>query len=137
MTFISSPAILFHLPGQHIYITDYQRLFILIGTTSVFTITQNWVQMQIVVFHSFAYTCCTAFFQPFCGMSAIRYKVLNDRAFPQVCYRTLVECKGSGFLGISAVCGVFFLLKRLIYSRKTVVESENFCRYTLDSLEKV
>lgn len=30
-----------HLPMQHIYITDYQRLFILIGTTSVFTSTQN------------------------------------------------------------------------------------------------
>ena len=29
------------LPMQHIYITDYQRLFILIGTTSVFTSTQN------------------------------------------------------------------------------------------------
>ncbi|EDS16823.1 hypothetical protein BACSTE_00217 [Bacteroides stercoris ATCC 43183] len=25
----------------HIYIADYQRLFILIGTTSVFTSTQN------------------------------------------------------------------------------------------------
>jgi hypothetical protein len=37
-------------------------------------------------------------------MSAIRYNVLSDRAFPQVCYRTLVECKGSGFLGISVVC---------------------------------
>lgn len=40
-------------------------------------------------------------FSLFCGMSVIRYKVLSDRAFPQVCYRTLVECKGSGFLGIS------------------------------------
>ena len=29
------------LPMQHIYIVDYQRLFILIGTTSVFTSTQN------------------------------------------------------------------------------------------------
>ena len=29
------------LPMQHIYIADYQRLFILIGTTSVFTSTQN------------------------------------------------------------------------------------------------
>ena len=55
--------------------------------------------MQIVVFHCFAYTCCTASFQSFCGMSAIRYKVLTDRAFSQVCYRTLVEYKGSGFLG--------------------------------------
>ena len=65
-------------------------------------------QMQIVGFHGFAYTCCTASFQPFCGMSAIRYKVLNDRTFPQVCYRTLVEYKGSGFLGISVACGGIF-----------------------------
>ena len=40
-------------------------------------------------------------------MSAIRYKVLSDRAFPQVCYRTFVECKGSGFLGISVGCDSF------------------------------
>ena len=31
----------FHFSMQHIYIVDYQRLFILIGTTSVFTSTQN------------------------------------------------------------------------------------------------
>ena len=79
--------------------------------------------MQTVVFHCFAYTCCTASFQLFYGMSTIRYKVLNDRAFPQVCYRTLVEYKGSGFLGISVVCVVFFLL---------VKYNEIF-----DSLEKV
>lgn len=30
-----------YFPMQHIYIADYQRLFILIGTTSVFTSTQN------------------------------------------------------------------------------------------------
>ena len=63
--------------------------------------------MQTVGFHRFAYTCCTASFQPFCRMSAIRYKVLSDRAFPQVCYRTFVECKGSGFLGISVGCDSF------------------------------
>ena len=67
-----------------------------------------WGQMQCAVFHSFAYTCCTASFQPFCGMSAIRFNVLNDRAFPHGCYRTLVECKGSGFLGISVACGGIF-----------------------------
>ena len=50
-------------------------------------------------------------------MSAIRYKVLNDRAFPQVCYRTLVECKGSGFLGISVVCGVFFIFQKVLDDR--------------------
>jgi|GEM_PF-1795151 len=30
-----------YFPIQHIYIADYQRLFFLIGTTSVFTSTQN------------------------------------------------------------------------------------------------
>lgn len=39
--------------------------------------------MQTVVFHGFAHTRCTASFQPFCGMSAIKYNVLNDRVFPQ------------------------------------------------------
>ena len=32
---------IYHLPMQHIYITDYQWPFILIGTTSVLTNTQN------------------------------------------------------------------------------------------------
>ena len=67
-----------------------------------------WGQMQCAVFHSFAYTCCTAFFQPFCGMSAIRFNVLIDRVFPHGCYRTLAEYKGSGFLGISVACGGIF-----------------------------
>lgn len=87
-----------------------------------------WGQMQIVVFHSFAYTCCTAFFQPFLRISAIRYKVLNDGAFPQVCYRTLVEYKGSGFLGISVVCDVFFIFQKVLDGRKSVIKPENFCR---------
>ena len=93
--------------------------------------------MQTVVFHRFAYTCCTASFQSFYGMSAIRYKVLSDRVFPQVCYRTLVECKGSGFLGISVVCGVFFIFQKVLDDRKSVIKPENFCRFTFDSLEKV
>ena len=84
--------------------------------------------MQTVVFHRLAYTCCTASFQPFCGMSAIRYKVLSDRAFPQICYRTLVEYKGSGFLGISVVCGVVFIFQKMLNSRKSVIEPGNFCR---------
>ena len=85
-----------------------------------------WEQMQIVVFHSFAYMYCTAFFQPFLRISAIRYKVLNDRVFPQVCYRTLVEYKGSGFLGISVVCGVFFIFQKVLDDRKSVIKPENF-----------
>ena len=76
-----------------------------------------WGQMQTAVFHGIAYTCCTASFQSFCGMSAIRYNVLSDRAFPQVCYRTLVEYKGSGFLGISVVCGVFFIFQKVLDDR--------------------
>ena len=41
-------------------------------------------------------------------MSTISFNVLTDGSFPQVCYRTLVECKGSGFLGISVACGGIF-----------------------------
>ena len=44
----------------------------------------------------------------FLRMSAIRFNVLNDRAFPHGCYRTLVEYKGSGFHGIPVVCGGIF-----------------------------
>ncbi|EXZ59364.1 hypothetical protein M116_1127 [Bacteroides fragilis str. 3719 A10] len=35
--------------------------------------------------------------------------MLIDRVFPLVCYRTLVEYKGSGFLGISVGCGGIFI----------------------------
>ncbi len=42
-------------------------------------------------------------------MLAIRFNVLNDRAFPHGCYRTLAGYKGSGFLGNSAVCGGIFI----------------------------
>ena len=60
-------------------------------------------------------------------MSTISFNVLTDGSFPQVCYRTLVECKGSGFLGISVVCGVVFISKRVLNNRKSVIETENFC----------
>ena len=83
--------------------------------------------MQIVGFHGFAYTCCTASFQSFCRMSVISFNVLNDRAFPYGCYRTLVEYKGSGFLGISVVCGVFFIFQKVLDDRKSVIKPENFC----------
>lgn len=92
-----------------------------------------WGQMQIVVFHSFAYTCCTASFQPFCGMSVIRFSMLNDRVFPQVCYRTLAEYKVSGFLGISVVCGGIFCAP-IIYGTRFVGNSVTKLNY---SLEKV
>ena len=69
-----------------------------------------WEQMQIVVFHCFVYTCCTTFFQPFCGMSVIRFNILNDREFPHGCYRTLAGYKSSDFLEIFAVFGGIFAL---------------------------
>lgn len=87
--------------------------------------------MQAVGFHCFVYTCCTASFQPFCRMFAIRYNMLSDRAFPQVCYRTLVEYKGSGFLRISMVCGMFFLFQKVLNCRKSVIELENFCIHSI------
>ena len=93
-----------YLPMQHIYITDYQWLFILIGTTSVLTNTQNVGTNANRCISLFCIYVLYRLFSALLWMSAIRYKVLNDRAFPQVCYRTLVECKGSGFLGISVVC---------------------------------
>ena len=74
--------------------------------------------MQFVVYHRFAYTCCTASFQPICGMSAIRFNVLNDKAFPHGCYRTLVEYKGSVFLGISVICTEIFVHLYLIRWKK-------------------
>ena len=61
-------------------------------------------------------------------MSAIRCKVLNDRAFPHGCYRALVEYKSSAFLGISAVCGGIF------YGTRFVGKSVTKLNY---SLEKV
>lgn len=72
--------------------------------------------MQAVVFHRFAYTPCTAFFQPICKMSTISFKALTNRAFPHGCYRTLAEYKGSAFLGISAVYGGILRSDYLGYS---------------------
>lgn len=115
---LKAPILPSYFPMQHIYITDYQRQFILIGTTSVLTNTQNVGTNANRCFHRFAYTCCTASFQPFCGMSAIRYSVLNDRVFPHGCYRTLIEYKGSVFLGISVICGGIFALQSLIRWKK-------------------
>lgn len=89
--------------------------------------------MQIIVFHCFAYTCCTASFQPFCGIFAIRFNALNDREFPHGCYRTLAECKGSGFLGISVVCDGIFCAP-IILGTRFVGKSVAKLNY---SLEKV
>ena len=118
----------YHLPTQHIYIADYQWLFILIGTTSVLTNTQNVGTNAMCCISQLCIYVLYRFLLAFLRMSAIRYKVLNDRAFPQACYRLLVEYKGSGFLGISVVCGVFFIFQKVLDDRKSVIKPENFCR---------
>lgn len=56
-------------------------------------IYRMWGEMQIVVFHSFAYTRCTAFFQPFCEISTIRYNMLNNRVFPHRSTERLMNIK--------------------------------------------
>ena len=66
-------------------------------------------------------------------MSFVRYKVLSDKVFPQVCYRTLVEYKGSGFLGISVVCDGIFCAP-IILGTRFVGKSVAKLNY---SLEKV
>ena len=78
---------------QHIYITDYQWQFILIGTTSVSTNTQNVGANANRCISQLCIYVLYRFLSAFLRISAIRYKVLNDRVFPQVCYRTLVEYK--------------------------------------------
>lgn len=60
-------------------------------------------------------------FSQFCGMFAIRYNVLSDRVFPQVCYRTLVKYKGSVFLGIFVICGGNFIVFSAIRLEKCVL----------------
>ena len=73
-------------------------------------------------------------------MSAIRYNVLSDRVFLQVCYRTLVEYKGSGFLGILVVCGRFCTKKCDWFEKMYLYVTYSFekvCRYECYSLEKV
>lgn len=82
--------------------------------------------MQIVVFHRLAYRRCTAFFQLFLWNFAIRYKVLNDRVFPHGCYRTLIECKGDVFLGISVICGGNFIVFCAIRLEKRVLSYDIF-----------
>ena len=108
-----------YLPTQHLYITDYQWPFILIGTTSVLTNTQNVGTNANRCISRFCIYVLYRLFSALLWMSAIRYKELNDRTFPQVCYRTLVVCKGSGFLGISVVY-TRFLHKKMWLTWKNV-----------------
>lgn len=65
-------------------------------------------------------------------MSAIRCKVLNDRAFPQMCYRTLVVCKGRDFLGISVGCSRFLQAG----TRKNVIGLKKYVYTWLIRLKK-
>ena len=60
-------------------------------------------------------------------MFFVKFKPLNDKTFPHGCYRTLAEYKSSGFLGISVVCGVFFIFQKVLDDRKSVIKPENFC----------
>ena len=61
-------------------------------------------------------------------MSVIRFNVLSDKTFPHGCYRTLVEYKGSSFLGISVVCGGIFTFRlfRVFDSLEKCSETELF-----------
>jgi len=81
-----------------------------------------WGQMQIVVFHSFAYMCCTASFQPFCGMSAIRYKVLMIGNFRMDVTERLMNAKVVIFLEFLRFAMEFLLV---------------LCNEIFDSLGKV
>lgn len=103
-------AYLHHWLSETIHFNRYNLCFL--------QVHRMWEQMQTVVFHGFAYTCCTVFFQPFCGMFTIRFNVLNGRVFPHRCYRTLTECKGSGFLGISVCYIGIYTLEYLIRLKK-------------------
>ena len=100
-----------YLPMQHIYITDYQWLFILIGTTFVLTNSQNVGTNENRCISRFCIYVLYRLFSAFLWNVLYQNNVLSGRAFPQVCYRTLVEYKGSGFLGISVVCSGIFALR--------------------------
>ena len=54
-----------HLPTQHIYITDYQRLSILVGTASVLTKHRMWGQMQTLYFTALHIRVVPPLFSPF------------------------------------------------------------------------
>ena len=60
-------------PMQHIYITDYQRLFILIGTTSVLTNTKNvWTNAN----HCISWFCIYVLYRLFSALLwNVRYQI--------------------------------------------------------------
>ncbi len=61
------------IPMQHIYITDYQRLFILIGTTSVLTNTKNvWTNAN----HCISWFCIYVLYRLFSALLwNVRYQI--------------------------------------------------------------
>jgi len=61
------------LAMQHIYITDYQRLFILIGTTSVLTNTKNvWTNAN----HCISWFCIYVLYRLFSALLwNVRYQI--------------------------------------------------------------
>lgn len=87
-------------------------------TTSVFTSTQNVGTNASVVSHGFAYTCCTASFQPFYQIFAIRYNALINRVFRM----DITEC----LLNTKVVAFLEFLWYHYV-----------FCEKRYDSFEKV
>lgn len=62
-----------NIPLQHIYITDYQRLFILIGTTSVLTNTKNvWTNAN----HCISWFCIYVLYRLFSALLwNVRYQI--------------------------------------------------------------
>ena len=66
-------AFRYEFPEQHIYITDYQRLFILIGTTSVLTNTKNvWTNAN----HCISWFCIYVLYRLFSALLwNVRYQI--------------------------------------------------------------
>ena len=72
------------------YIIEYQRLFILKGTSRILTIERSRKE-SVRCLHSmaFAHGLVPPFFQSFCEISSAMYKTLIDKGFHRICYRTL------------------------------------------------
>lgn len=69
----SQLVVCYYFPMQHIYITDYQRLFILIGTTSVLTNTKNvWTNAN----HCISWFCIYVLYRLFSALLwNVRYQI--------------------------------------------------------------
>ena len=55
--------------------------------------SDNWTKSKrkckVFTFNGFRSWSCTAFFQSFCEISSAMYKILIDKGFHRICYRTL------------------------------------------------